>query len=141
MRRVQRDLALRGQRHQVLQIDVGPDEVPDEGDLARDDVDRRHVDVLAVADHVVEPAVLHHLDAVLDRALLTDEVDDRLGAHPVVELARRSRAGCRRPFTVWSRRASLRAPRLLGRVDDDDLGRRLRLQALDADVARARRRR
>src|SRR3954452_6856971 len=83
---VERDLALGGQRHEVLQVDVGADEVPDEGDLARDDFDRRHVDVLAVADDVVEAAVLHHGDAVLDRALLADEVDDRLGAHPVGEL-------------------------------------------------------
>ena len=43
-------------------------------------------DVLAVADDVVEAAVLHHGDAVLDRALLAHEVDDRLGAHAVGEL-------------------------------------------------------
>jgi hypothetical protein len=45
-------------------VDVGPDEVADEGDLARDDVDRRDVDVLAVADDVEEAAVLDHRDAV-----------------------------------------------------------------------------
>src|SRR3954452_1069984 len=84
--RVERDLALRGERHEVLQVDVGPDEVADERDLARDDVDRRDVDVLAVADDVVEAAVLDHRNAVLDGALLADEVDDRLGALAVGEL-------------------------------------------------------
>ena len=87
--RVQRDLALRGEGHQVLQVDVGPDEVADEGDLARDDVDRRDVDVLAVADDVVEAAVLDHRDAVLDGALLADEVDDRLRAEAVGQLLHR----------------------------------------------------
>src|SRR4051795_2972041 len=134
-RRVQRDLALRGEGHQVLEVDVGPDEVADERDLARDDVDRRHVDVLAVTDHVVEATVLDHLDAVLDGALLADEVDDRVGAHAVREL----------PDDVALRAVDLdrvvgpglagELERLLGRVDDDDLGRRVGLQALDADVA------
>src|SRR3954452_8604679 len=54
LRGVQRDLALRGERHQVLEVDVRPDEVPDERDLARDDVELRQVDVVAVADHGVE---------------------------------------------------------------------------------------
>ena len=110
LRGVERDLALRGQRHQVLEIDVGPDEVPDEGDLARDDVDRRDVDVLAVADDVVEAAVLHHGDAVLDRALLADEVDDRVGAQAVGELLARGRAACRRPGPDGRRRAPWRVP-------------------------------
>src|SRR5215217_2315361 len=35
--RVQCHLALRGKRHEVLQVDVGADKVADEGDLARDD--------------------------------------------------------------------------------------------------------
>src|SRR5262245_17143545 len=68
--RVQGHLALRRQRHQVLQVDVGPDEVADERDLPGDHVDRRDVDVLAVADDVVEAAVLDHRDSVLDGALL-----------------------------------------------------------------------
>src|SRR3954454_22109018 len=84
--RVQGDLALRRERHQVLQVDVRADQVPDERDLARDDVDRRDVDVLAVADDVVEAAVLDHRDAVLDGALLAHEVDDRLGAEAVGQL-------------------------------------------------------
>src|SRR6185295_8214242 len=84
--RVQRDLALRRQRHQVLQVDVRADQAADERDLARDHVDRGDVDVLAVADDVVEAAVLDHGHAVLDGALLADEVDDRLRAVPVGEL-------------------------------------------------------
>src|SRR4051794_39728841 len=78
--RVQRDLALRRQGHQVLQVHIGPDEVSDERDLPRDHVDRRDIDVLAIADHVVETAVLDHRHTVLDRALHTDEIDDRLRA-------------------------------------------------------------
>src|SRR4051812_45930174 len=84
--RVQRDLALGRQGHQVLQVDVRADQVSDERDLAGDHVDRRDVDVLAVADDVVEAGVLEHRDAVLDRALLADEVDDRIGALAVREL-------------------------------------------------------
>src|SRR4051794_34258085 len=84
--RVQRDLALRGQRHEVLEVGVGADQIPDERDLARDDVDRRDVDVLPVADDVVEAAVLDHRDAVLDGPLLADEVDDRLGAETIGQL-------------------------------------------------------
>src|SRR4051794_4240082 len=133
-RRVQAHLALGGQRHQVLQVDVGPDEVADEGDLARDDVDRRDVDVLAVADHVVEAAVLHHLDAVLDRALLTDEVDDRLGAHPVRELGHLVALGTVDLDRVVGPELAREGERLVARIDDDDLGRRVGPQALDADV-------
>src|SRR3954447_8690284 len=136
--RVQRDLALRGQRHQVLQVDVGPDEVPDEGDLARDDVDRGDVDVLAVADDVVEAAVLDHRHAVLDGALLAHEVDDRLGAHAVGELLHR--VDVARPLDldrVVGAQLLRQREGLLVRVDDDDLGRRVGLQALDADVAQA----
>jgi hypothetical protein len=134
---VQRDLALRRQRHEVLEVDVRPDEVSDERDLARDDVDRRDVDVLSVADDVVEAAVLEHRDAVLDGAVLADEVDDRLGAASVGELAHDVDV---RPVdlhgVVGAELAGQREGGF-GRVDDDDLGRRVRLQALDADVAEA----
>src|SRR5215218_6815305 len=137
-RRVQRDLALRGQGHQVLQVDVGPDEVADERDLARDDVDRRDVDVLAVADDVVEAAVLDHRHAVLDGALLADEVDDRLGPHAVGELLHRVDVrGALHLDGVVGAQLARELERLLVGVDDDDLGRRVRLEALDADVAEA----
>src|SRR4051794_22319660 len=138
--RVQGDLALRRERHEVLQVDVGAHEVADERDLARDDVDRRDVDVLAVADHAVEAAVLDHRDAVLDGALLAHEVDDRLGAEAVGQL-----------LDLLDVRRTLDLDRVVGaelagelqcllvRVDDDDLGRRVGLQALDADVAEAAR--
>src|SRR4051794_20482182 len=137
-RRVQGHLALRGQRHEVLQVHVGPHEVPDEGDLARDHVDRRDVDVLAVADDVVEAAVLDHRDAVLDGALLADEVDDHLGAHAVRELldGLDVLAGLDLGRVVGAHLRGQRE-RLLVRVDDDDLRRRVGLQALDADVAEA----
>src|SRR4051812_24701248 len=138
--RVQRDLALRGERHQVLEVDVRPDEVADERDLARDDVDRRDVDVLAVADDVVEAAVLDHRDAVLDGALLADEVDDRLRAVAVGELLHRLdvRGALDLDRVVGAELAGELEGRL-GRVDDDDLRRRVGLEALDADVAEAAR--
>src|SRR4051794_21168036 len=138
--RVKRDLALRGQGHQVLQVDVGPDEVADERDLPRDHVDRRDVDVLAVADDVVEAAVLDHGDAVLDGALLADEVDDRLGAVAVGELLHflDVRGALDLDRVVGAELAS-ELEGLLVRIDDDDLGRRVGLQALDADVAQAAR--
>src|SRR4051812_31292620 len=136
--RVERDLALRGERHEVLQVDVRPDEVADERDLARDDVDRRDVDVLAVADDVVEAAVLDHRDAVLDGALLADEVDDRLRAVAVGELLHRLdvRGALDLDRVVGAELAGELEGRL-GRVDDDDLRRRVGLEALDADMAEA----
>src|SRR3954466_476444 len=133
--RVQGDLALRRERHQVLQVDVRADQVPDERDLARDDVDRLDVDVLAVADHVVEAAVLDHVDAVLDGALLAHEVDDRLGAQAVGQLAHRVALGPVDLPRVVGAGLLGQLQRLLGRVDDDDLRRRVGPQALDADVA------
>src|SRR3954466_989226 len=138
--RVQGDLALRRERHQVLQVDVRADQVPDERDLARDDVDRRDVDVLAVADDVVEAAVLDHRDAVLDGALLADEVDDRLGALAVGELLHLLDVrGALDLDRVVGAELARELEGLLVRVDDDDLGRRVGLQALDADVAQAAR--
>src|SRR3954451_20027158 len=136
--RVQGHLALRGQRHQVLQVDVRADQVADERDLARDHVDRRDVDVLAVADDVVEAAVLDHRDAVLDGALLADEVDDRLRSGAVGQLLHGVdvRAALDLDDVVGAELARQRQ-RLLGRVVDDDLGRLLGLQALDADVTQA----
>src|SRR3954453_2090318 len=138
--RVQRDLALRGERHQVLEVDVRPDEVADERDLARDDVDRRDVDVLAVADDVVEAAVLDHRDPVLDGALLADEVDDRLRAVAVRQLLHgldvRGALDLDRVVGAELARELEGRP---GRVDDDDLGRGVGLEALDADVAQAAR--
>src|SRR3954447_18302397 len=138
--RVQGDLALRRERHEVLQVDVGPDDVADERDLARDHVDRRDVDVLAVADDVVEAAVLDHRDAVLDGALLAYEVDDRLGAVAVGELLHLLDVrGALDLDRVVGAELARELQRLLVRIDDDDLGRRVGLQALDADVAEAAR--
>src|SRR6516165_110140 len=51
--RVQRDLTTGGQDHQLGQVVVGPDEVSDEVDLGRDDVDRRNVERATVANDVV----------------------------------------------------------------------------------------
>ena len=95
----------------------------------------------AVADDVVEAAVLDHRDAVLDRALLADEVDDRLGAEAVGQLLHRVDVRAVDLDGVVGAELAGQRERVLGRIDDDDLGRRVGLQALDADVARGRRRR
>src|SRR5215218_171789 len=135
---VQRDLALGGQGHQVLQIDVRADQAADERDPPRDHVDGRDVDVLTVADDVVEAAVLDHRHAVLDGALLADEVDDRLGPRAVGELLHGLDVrGALDLDGVVGAQLARELKRLLVRVDDDDLGRRVRLEALDADVAEA----
>ena len=92
----------------------------------------------AVADDVVEAAVADHRDAVLDGAPLADEVDDRLGPEAVghlldgVDVA----AAVDLDRVVGAHLAGQRE-RLLGGVDDDDLRRGHRPQALDADVAQA----
>src|SRR5207248_5367817 len=77
---VQLHPALGGEDHQVLQVGVGADEVPDEVDLRGDDVDGRDVEVLAVADDVVVPGATQHPHAFGRRSAFADEVDDRLGA-------------------------------------------------------------
>src|SRR6185437_16975783 len=96
--------------------------------------------VLAVADDVVEAAVLDHVDAILDGALLADEVDDRLGALAVGQLLHGLdvRATLDLDGLVGAELAG-ELEGLLAGVDDDDLGRRVGLQALDADVAQAAR--
>ncbi len=106
-------------------------------DLPADHVDRRDVDVLAVADHVVEAAVADHGDAVLDRALLAHEVDDRLGAEAVGHLLDRVDLRAVDLHGVVGAHLAGQRQRLLGRIDDDDLGRGVGLQALDADVPEA----
>ena len=93
-------------------------------EIARDDVDGRDVEVLAVADHVVEAAVLDHLDAVLDGALLAHEVDDRLGAAPVGQLLHGVDVAAVDLHRVVGADLAGQRQRLLARVDHDDLGRR-----------------
>ena len=79
--------------------------------------------VLAVADDVVVAGVAQHGHALLDRAALADEVDDRLGALAVGQSRARCRRACRRRPRCGRRRArsaSARPSRVA--VDDDDLG-------------------
>ena len=91
----------------------------------------------AVADDVVEAAVLDHRDAVLDRALLAHEVDDRLGAEAVGQLLHRVDVRAVDLDGVVGAELAGELQGGLGGIDDDDLGRRVGLQALDADVAQA----
>src|SRR5690606_40160754 len=79
---VQVDRAAAGQRHQVAQVVVGADQVADEVDLGGDDVDGRHVDVLAVADDVVVAGAAQHRHP-LGRGAALDRKSTRLNSSHV----------------------------------------------------------
>ena len=134
---VQVDRAAGGQRHQVAQVVVGADEVADEVDLGGDDVDGRHVDVLAVADDVVVARPAQHRDALSRRAALADEVDDRLGAVAAGELEHLLDLGAVGDHAVVGADRLGQFERVGVAVDHDQLGRRQRLEHLDPDVPQA----
>ena len=70
-------------------------------------------------------------------ALLADEVDDRLGADAVRDLLHGVDVRAVDLDGVVGAELARQRERLLVRVDDDDLRRRVGPQALDADVAEA----
>jgi hypothetical protein len=78
-----------------------------------------------------EMTSLHHGDAVLDGALLAHEVEDRLGTGAVGELLDCVHLPPVDLHGVICADLAGELKRLLGGIDDDDLGRRQRLQALD----------
>src|SRR5690242_13274876 len=71
---VQGDLAGLGEHHELGQIGVAADDVPDDVALAGDDVQRRDAQLAAVADHVVGAVGGGHVPAVHLGALLGDVV-------------------------------------------------------------------
>ena len=115
--RVQVHRAPRRECHQVAQVVVGPDQVADEVDLGGDDVDRRHVDVLAVADDVVIARAAQHRA----RPRWWPRPRRRSRRPPRRRCRRSARAparpGCRRPAHRGRRRSTRRAsaPRRYGR--------------------------
>ena len=84
--RVQGDRAPGREGHQVAQVVVGADQVADDVLLGRDQVDRRHDDVLAVAHDVVVAGLAGHRQPLRGRAALSHEVDDHLGTEPTRDL-------------------------------------------------------
>lgn len=77
---MQCDFALRSEDHEFREIVVRADEVTDEVDLRGDDVDRRHVDVLAISHDVVIACAAQQFHTRGRRPALGDEVDDGLRA-------------------------------------------------------------
>src|SRR6266487_7046743 len=77
---VQGDLPALGQHHQLGQLVVGADDVADDVALGADHIQRRDVQLAAVADHVVRAGPPGHGPALVLRALLGDEVEDHVGA-------------------------------------------------------------
>src|SRR5450631_4664369 len=69
--------------HQLDEVVVAAHEVTHDVALGGDHVDGRNVDRPAVPDHEVAAGPPGHGPAVLLGALLPDEVQDHLGAHPV----------------------------------------------------------
>src|SRR5919108_2177349 len=84
--RPQLDLAQCRELHQLEQLDVVPDQVPDHLDLAEDHFDGRDAHPPAVANDVVAAALSEHRRALVRGAVLTDEVDDRIDAAAVTQL-------------------------------------------------------
>ena len=99
-----------GERHQLDKLRPGADQIADDVALGDDHVDGRDADVLAVADDIIAAHRPRHLQALGRRALLADEIDDRLGALSVRSSPAPPRPRCRRPSRACGRRASWRAP-------------------------------
>src|SRR6202453_1009365 len=78
--RVQGDLPGLGEDHQLGHVVVGADDVADDVALGGDNVQRRDVQLAAVADDEVRAAPAGHIPAVHLRPLLGDEVEDDVGA-------------------------------------------------------------
>src|ERR1039458_8174304 len=76
---VQGDLAVLREDHELRQLVVGADDVPDNVPLGRDDVEGRDVHRAAVADDVVRAGRARHREPVLLGALLGDEVQHHVG--------------------------------------------------------------
>src|SRR2546423_1591430 len=74
-RGVQLHLSLCGQDHELDQVVVRADQVADEVDLGRDDVDGGHAHHTPVADDVVTAGAPEHGQSRLDRAALSGEVE------------------------------------------------------------------
>src|SRR5207247_2431229 len=82
-RRMQGHLALSGQGHELSQVIIGADQVANEVNLGRDNIDRGDSELATIADNVVATSTAQHSNPVLDSASLTDKVNHCLGTLPI----------------------------------------------------------
>src|SRR5579883_126677 len=132
---MQLHFALGREGHQFDQVVVVTDQVADEVDLVRDDVDGGHVEVAAVADDIVRTGLPQHCYRFLLRASLTNKVDHRFGPSPIGKVTHlfhvaaigHNRVVCAPFFCQFE--SGGRA------VDHDNLGWRQGFEALHANMA------
>ena len=136
---MQGDLARLGKNHQLRELVIGADDVPDDVALGGDDVEGRDADRAAVADDVVGASPARHREPVVLRALLGDEVKYYLGPGTAGQLADGGHLAAIGDHRVMGAELLGELERFGIAVDDDDRGRGERSQALDADVAKAAR--
>src|ERR1700722_9337217 len=134
---VQGDPAGLGEGHQLGQLVVGADDVADDVALGGDDVEGRDRDRAAVADDEVGPARRGHVPGVHLGALLGHEVEHDLRALAAGELLDRVDVGAVGDDGVGGTKLLGQLERVGVAVDDDDVRRRQRGEALDADVSEA----
>src|ERR1700694_305865 len=132
---VQMDRSAGGEHHELDQVVVRTDEVADEVDLIGDDVDRRNVDVLAVAHDVVVARTAEHLHTLAAGPPLTDEIDHCFRAVAPGELQNLFNLGAVGNDCVVGADGQRKLDGVRVAVDDDDLGGGQRLEDLNADVA------
>jgi hypothetical protein len=109
-------------------------EIADDVPLRDDHVDCRYADVLAVTDDVIASHRASHFQALRGRALLADEVDDRLRALAARQLQHRFDLVAVGLHELVRSDLLGELKRGLRLVDHDDVGRRHCARALDADV-------
>src|SRR6266516_7956411 len=134
---VQGHPAALGQGHQLGEVVVGADDVPDDVALGGDDVERRDLHGAAIVDDEVGPAPARHGPPVGLGALLGHEVEHHLRTMAGGKLA--DRLDLRAVGHHGVVRADLggQLERVWVAVHHDDRGGGQRGQALDADVAQA----
>jgi len=131
--RVQRHLALVREGHQVGQVGIGADEVGGDGDLAENHRHGGERHGAAVAHQVVRAPGAQHRDGVADRAVLSHEVEDRVGAQAgeVTDLLRLLAAGVNLVICAPGH-GELQG--FLAGIHGDDRSRGHGLEALDTDM-------
>src|SRR5690349_16642696 len=135
---VQGDLARLGQHHQLGQVVVGADDVADDVALGADHVERRDVQLAAVADHEVRAGPAGHRPALVLRTLLGDEVEHHVRA-ALGQVLHRGYVAAVGDHRVGRAELLGQLERVRIAVHHDQVGGRQRGDALDADVPEAAR--
>src|SRR6266849_4447331 len=129
-------LALAVELHQLGQVVVRADDVANDGVLAQQQVDRLDRQVSAIADLRVRAPAMEHLDRGIRRAVLTDEIEDDVGALPVGDLSHRVDASVQRRLECFVRAQATGKVKSLGSCIEGHHPRGAqRLQNLDPKVA------